>query len=144
MKTLTSFCRESHLPTALIRAVVRQLGGWNEDTRQALQDIARHGVDGGFIYYSDTTAFAKKHKAVILEVAEELAREVRDTGGAVDLIADFRCLRDGDITPSITDIARVVYSGKGPDSVVTEVYNALAWFAAEEVARAYSDLIAAQ
>lgn len=60
--TLKSLIANSSIPAPLIRAVVRQLGGWERFTEQA-PDITSHGINGGysgFIYYAETHAFAKR------------------------------------------------------------------------------------
>ena len=45
MKTLKSLVEKSHINEKLIRAVVRQIGGWESFTQSA-PDITNHGIDG--------------------------------------------------------------------------------------------------
>jgi len=135
MKTLTEFAESSRHPE-ITRAVVRQLGGWNEDTTSSMEDICRHGVGGGFggfIYYTDTCKFYRKHKQHILSLTEEMATELGED--MLTMIAHFGCLKDMDLTPS--DIGEALWSSKG--ECVDQIQNALAWFAAEEVANAYDN-----
>lgn len=137
MKTLKAFCDSSNVPAPLIRAVVRQIGGWDEFKDRA-SDVANHGADGGFsgfIYYADTVPFAKRNKASILEYAESMASDIGADGGALGLIAGFNCLSD--ITA--LDVASALY--KRNDDNAQQVFNALAWFAVEEVSRSYVDLL---
>ena len=129
----------------LARAVINQLGGWEGFTESA-PDIANHGIDGGFggfIYYTETVAFAEKHKVDILELARYWADELGE-GSAYDLIANFNCLRGSDITASMVD--RLIHTDKrtkltdDDENDRTQIFNALAWFAGEDVARVYNDL----
>ena len=112
----------------LINAVIRQIG-----ERDYLEDVARYGADGGFpgfTYFSDTLEFFGKHKASIIQLAEEEAEEFGVN--VLDMIKGFNCLNDDYDT---SEIARVLY-GKGKDDYYhTYIGNALAWFALEEVAR---------
>lgn len=135
MKTLKQFVESTHIDPSLVRAVVRQIGGWEEFKGHA-QDITNQGIDGGFsgfIYYNDTVKFTKKHKATILKYAAQMADDIGD-GSASQLISGFRCL---DL--SADEVAEVLYNPKSENK--TEVFNALAWFAGEEVAWAYVDAL---
>lgn len=134
---LSEFVKHTNIPAKLVRAVVRQLGGW-EEFSQVAQDVARHGAAAGwcgFTYYTDTVTFTKRNKREILELAKQCAEDLGESG-TIALIASFRCLRDWDFLQE--DIAKAIYTGKG--EAVQGVYNALAWYALEEVARAYDDL----
>lgn len=136
IKTLTAFIAASHLDSALIKAVVKQSGGWASFQEDA-QSIAQHGVDGGFhgwTYYSDTLAFYAKNQALVRNLAKSMADEFgQDT---IAMIAGFNCLRN-DSTHE--EIGETLYGKKAQHD--TTVANALAWFACEEVSRAYSDLL---
>ena len=115
----------------LKNAVIRQLGG-----KDSLEDIANHGIDGGFtgfIYYTDTVAFYKRQRKNILELAKAMASDFGQD--VVSMIAGFNCLTDDDETRE--SIARCLWGRVTDDD--TQVANALAWFAAEEVAREYVD-----
>ena len=72
--TLKNFIESTNIPAPLVRSVVRQLGGWNVDTWHNLKDISNHGIDGGFVYYKDTTAFFKRNRKNILEMAQDQAK----------------------------------------------------------------------
>lgn len=122
-----------NVPDTLARAVIRQLGGW-EAFQESAPDIARHGVDGGFsgfIYYSDTVAFTRRNLPAIRAAARSMAGEFDQ--GIGEFLAGFGCLKGY----SADECAEAFYSGKGDASQA--VYNALAWFAAEEVARSFDD-----
>lgn len=110
---------------SLTLAVIRQTG------RDNLPDIARHGADGGFAgftYYSDTVAFAKRCRTHIMA---RLAEDAPDLGydGVISMLGSFVCLKG----VSHDDIADGLYNPNSEHR--TTIYNALAWYAAEEIAR---------
>lgn len=129
---LNQFISKSHISEKLIRAVVRQSGGWDNFTEMA-EDITNHGVGGGFhgwIYYTDTVAFTTRNKAVIMAMAQELANGLGED--VLVMIGGFNCLKESSNT-----VAEALYNPRSENK--TQVFNALAWFAAEEVARSYVD-----
>lgn len=136
MATLKDFIAFSHLPSSLIRAVVRQLGGW-ESFQESAPDIARYGIDGGFhgfIYTSDTVAFFRKNRQSILLLA---ATQAEDFGlGILEMIAGFNCL---DKQYTIDEIGQTLYGT--PRQMDDIIANAMAWYAGEEVARSFKDFI---
>ena len=136
MKTLTQFINNSRLSESMIRAVVRQCGGWESFCEMA-SDVANHGAGGGFngfVYYSDTVTFAKRHKAVILEACKEIADDIGESG-AYSMIAGFNCLKDMELTGDT--VADAIHSSKHKDKM--QIMNALSLFALEEVSRSYAD-----
>lgn len=143
-KTISEFCTRSHLPAALIRAVIKQMGGW-QSFQESAADITNHGIAGGFsgfIYYTETVAFAKKHKAAILETLADLTRDIG--GDEYQLIAGFNCLSTRgkpDYTPG--QIASLIHAREPKNDEnhdYTQIFNALAWYAGEEVAHSFTDL----
>lgn len=141
MKTLTtlaSFIEASHLNPSLIRAVVRQLGGW-ESFCQSAPDIARHGIDGGFCGFTwnkDTETFAARNRELILELASGQAQEM-GCDSTFGMIRSFGCFK-GD-TLSDGDLMRALCRGKNPEDG-PNILNGLAWYAGEEVCRSYVDI----
>jgi hypothetical protein len=130
--SLVNLINSTNIPESLVRSVVRQMGGW-ESFKESAPDITRHGISGGFhgfIYYSDTIAFAKRNRKAILEMATEQADQFGQ--GLVEMIKGFRCLGGATETEIVEGLA-----GRGTD---TQVPNGLAWYAGEEVARAYCDM----
>ena len=126
--------KHCNAPDTIAHAVIRQLGGW-DSFKESAPDIARHGVDGGFsgfIYYRDTLAFTKRNLPALREMVQGMAREFGQ--GVGEFLANFGWLRG---SYNADECAQAFYSGKGDASQA--VYNALAWFAAEEVSRAYDD-----
>lgn len=133
--TLKSFCQESHLPESLIRATVKQAGGW-ESFQESAKDVTEHGADGGFhgfIYYTDTVPFARRNRESILQACREMAQDLGEPG-AYSLIAGFNCLK---MLPD--DVADAI--GNPRHAQNAEVLNALAWYALEEVSRSYCDAL---
>jgi hypothetical protein len=133
--SLSSFIEQaSNIPASLIRSTVKQAGGWQsfvEDAPNVCQGGANAGFSG-FINYGETVAFTKRNKAAILQYADAMASDIGETSAA-NMIAGFRC-----IDLSSTEVAEALYNRKSTNQ--TEVFNALAWFALEEVASAYCDL----
>jgi len=130
--SLANLVESTNIPESLVRAVVRQMGGW-ESFKESAPDITRHGISGGFhgfIYYTDTCPFAKRNRKAILE----MARQQADDFGAclVKMIKDFRCMKGATETE--------IVEGLAGNTDQTQVPNGLAWYAGEEVARAYCDM----
>jgi hypothetical protein len=118
----------------LINAVKRNLGG---DANEQLKDIAKHGIAGGFggfIYYRDTIKFFKNNRAEIIELVREMAQEFGQD--PIEFVASFNCLKPADFETR-EEIARALYGKLKADD--TQVPNALAWFAGEQVARYVTD-----
>lgn len=140
MRTLKQFCEQSHINAALIRAVVKQSGGWSEFKERA-NDITNHGVDAGvsgWIYYSETVPFWRKNRKLIIELANSVANDVSEQ--ALYTVQHFNCLcNHGEPIYSADEIGQALYRHHTDE--FTSVHNALAWFALEEVARSYVDLV---
>jgi hypothetical protein len=135
MKTLKSFVEETHLPERVVRGVVRQMGGW-ASFKESAEDVAAHGATAGwcgFTYYSDTVRFAKRHQCDLTAMANEMARDLGESSGFT-LIAGFNCLK----SYSADEVFDALMDPRS--DARTDVFNALAWFALEEVARSFSDL----
>lgn len=136
--TLKKLIASSSVPASLIRAVVRQMGGWETFTNYA-PDITRHGINGGFVgftYYSDTVPFASRNKDAISELASSQAQEC-GYDSTLTMIRSFGCFKGERLTDG--DLMRALCRGKNPEDG-PNILNGLAWYAAEEVARAYCDL----
>jgi hypothetical protein len=138
MKTATepsiaNLITSTNIPESLVRAVVSQMGGW-KSFKELAQDICHHGIDGGFhgfIYYSDTIRFTKRNRRAIIEMASEQARGFGM--GLVEMIKGFNCLKGATETE--------IVEGLAGNTDQTQVPNGLAWYAGEEVARAYCDMM---
>ena len=112
----------------LKRAVMRQFGD-SESFYESVADIANYGASGGvsgFIYYSDTVNFTKRNKNKIMQSLTELSNDIGES--VVSMLSHWQCLRG----MSQRDIMDGLYNPKSDNK--TTVYNALAWYALEEVA----------
>jgi hypothetical protein len=129
-KTLKNFIENSGINAKLIRAVIRQSGGWS-DFQDMATDIVNHGIAGGFsgwIYYSETCAFYAKNQGAIVALVEQWAND--SNLSPIDFVAGFHCF-----SADKPSVGKTLYGTKRQHD--TQVANALAWFAVEEVARAF-------
>ena len=144
MKTLIA---NASIPATLIRAVVKNMNGW-DSFKESAQDVVDHGAAcgfGNFIYYTDTVAFTSKNRKIIAEYAAEQSKEI-GYKDEIEMILSFNVIKKdsadllcGTITSS--DIAKALYGRLTDDDKKTTIYNVLAWYALEEVAHAYCDLL---
>jgi len=138
IESIKAFCEKSHINPQLIRAVVKQFGGW-ESFQESAPDVCRGGIDGGFhgfIYYNETEPFARRNREWIAALASEQAADIGV--GVIEMIKGFNCFRGE--KPSEAEIGSALYAGKDLPGGMN-VLNALAWYAGEEVCRSYCDLI---
>ena len=129
--SLANLIDSTNIPESLVRAVVRQMGGW-ESFKESAPDITRHGISGGyrgFLYYSETVPFAKRNRKAILEMARQQADDLGM--GLVEMVKGFNCLKGATETEIVEGLAGATDQ--------TQVPNGLAWYAGEEVSRAYCD-----
>lgn len=132
-RTIRSFCKFSSINPNLIRAVIRQSGGW-QSFQEMAQDIYNHGISGGFggwIYYTETCQFYAKNQSLIVELVEYQSDEF-EYQSAQEMVNSFRSL-----DATLSEIGYTLYGNKRQHD--TQVANTLAWFAAEEVARSFVD-----
>ena len=120
----------------LINAVEKQLQPDNkEEFLNILRDVVRGGADAGFhgfIYTNETVKFYLKNRKLIRAELAELADDTGD--GMFKIIQSFGCLTNKQTNKpdySEEEIAQTLF-GKPVDS---QIANALAWFALEEVAQ---------
>ena len=135
---MVKLVESTNIPESLVRAVVRQMGGWESFT-EAAPDICRGGIEGGFhgfIYNADTEPFARRNREAIAKLA---SAQSDDFGtGVIEMIRGFGCFRHG-TPPTDEEIGSALYAGRDIEGGMN-VLNALAWYAGEEVSRAYCDL----
>ena len=127
----------------LINAVIKQLGHSPEDLKDkggelvgTLEDVARQGIDSGFsgfIYTLDAVNFYRKNRALIVAELEELAADLGEN--PLEMVAGFNCLKSDKL--STLEVASALFALH--NERYDGIYNALAWFAAEEVARHITD-----
>lgn len=130
--TFTQWAADNRgIPETVARAVIRQCGGWRSFRESAL-DVVAHGAAGGvggFIYYSETVPFGRRLRDSLLAMLRSLADDLGESG-ELEVLAGFQCLN-----LSQSELARALYLPGSEDAA--QVFNALAWYALEEVARAY-------
>jgi len=106
-----------------------------EELMDTLQDVCTYGANNGFgsfIYYSDTCQFFLDNRRDIIDLVNELADDMGED--VISLVAGFGCLKTYCADREGKDeIGRAIYGTPADDD--TQVMNALAWFALEEVAR---------
>lgn len=131
--------KESELGFAkLARSVKTKLNVENyEELFTTFDEIRRYGADSGFtgfISYYDTCKFYKSFRYVI----QSLIDSDCDNLGTepIDLVKNFRCIKG---LFSADEIGRALYGRY--DEYLTEVYNALAWYALETVAYKFCDYV---
>ena len=134
--TISQLIESSNIPERLIKKTINQFGGWSE-FKDLAPDVINHGIGGGFhgfIYYSDTVDFFNKNKDDILKMAKDQAE---DFGMSMtEMVQGFNCMKGLDLT--IDEFAETFFTGEG--ELDTQIFNCLAWYAGEEVCRAYIDL----
>src|ERR1044072_3551993 len=73
----------------LINAVINRIG------MAAVKDVINNGIDGGFsgfIYYSDTHAFAMRYRKLIVKLLEEQAHQLGEE--VVHMVGGFGVFRN--------------------------------------------------
>jgi len=131
---ISTYKEKGNLDYRLINAVLDQLS-IGDDGGGTLEDIANHGIDGGFsgfVYYSETMQFYADNQELIRDQLKEDA-ESYGGGSAISLVMSFNCI-DGETTED--EVGETLYSLNHDQQVA----NCLAWYAAETVARDYVDI----
>ena len=95
-------------------------------------DINRHGIRGGyngFIWYSDTHAFAMRYRKLIVSLLEEYADDLGEE--VVSMVSNFGVFRHSPMdNEDRKELYKYIDGGRCEQSNIT---NLMAWFAAEEV-----------
>lgn len=114
----------------LINAVINQIG------LDSVEDVNSHGIDGGFngfIYYSDTHAFAMRYRKLIVRLLEEQAEDLGEE--VVEMVSNFGVFRRSPMdNEDRKDLYKYLGGGRPTQGPIT---NVMAWFAAEEVCRMF-------
>ena len=117
----------------LINAVAKQMGGVN-NFKESASDVCNYGASSGFsgfIYYTETEAFTKKHHTLIMHLLSEYADDMGVN--ALELLSGFNCFKN----MSDIEIFDGLMNPKSDDR--STVYNGLSWFALEEAARSFEN-----
>ena len=133
MKTKTQVLKDNEEFKPLINAVIKQLGGID-----SMSDIANYGIAGGFsgfIYNTETHAFAMKNRKQIVELLQEQADQIGEE--IIEMVSHFGVFRrDPMDNEDRKELYKYIGGGKCEQSTIT---NLMAWFAAEEVARMFEN-----
>ena len=131
MKTKKLVLEENKDYRALVNAVISRVG------LESVSDVNNHGTNGGyggFIYYSETHAFAMRYRRFIIPMLEDEAKQ-KGYANAVELVVSFDSMKIMD-SDDYKDLYRYLGGGRLEQCSVT---NALAWYAAETVCRWFED-----
>ena len=116
----------------LINAVVSRIG------KDSIMDVVNYGIDGGFsgfIYYSETHAFAMRYRKLIVKLLEDQADQLGEE--VVAMVSNFGVFRNSKMdNEDRKDLYKYLGGGKCEQSTIT---NLMAWFAAEEVCRMFDN-----
>lgn len=126
---LSAFAKQYRYPK-MYRAIKAQTGLEGEDFMNLLCEVSEHSAAAGFngfIYYSDTTAFYKKHKKEIQKMLSDSAEDFGES--VVQIVKSFERFKN-DPEYSALVLEREIF-GRTTD---TMVMNYLSWFALEQVA----------
>jgi hypothetical protein len=132
MKSKAQVLRERPEYKTLINAVVNNIG------LDSIEDVNAHGIDGGFsgfIYYSDTHAFAMRYRKLIVQMLEEQAADFGEEVTA--MVRGFGVFRNSAMdSDDLRDLYKYLGGGKPEQGTIT---NVMAWYAAEEVCRMFEN-----
>lgn len=116
----------------LINAVINRIGV------DSVEDVNNHGISGGFsgfIYYSDTHAFAMRYRKLIVKLLEDQASQLGEE--VVEMVSNLGVFRNSKMdSDDRKDLYKYLGGGKCEQSTIT---NLMAWFAAEEVCRMFEN-----
>ena len=132
MKTKKSVLRENSDYSVLINAVINRIG------LDSVEDVNRHGIDGGFggfIYYEETHKFAMRYRKLIKQLLYETAESLGEN--VLTLVKYFVVFRNNKMDrEEENDLFSYLGDGRPEQGRVT---NIMAWFAAEEVCRWFDE-----
>ena len=114
----------------LSQAVINYVG--EEEFLERAADVAIHGASGGafnsFIYYDDTLKFSLDNYDSIKQC---LRQHADDCGvNLIEVLSGFTCLNNTEAD----EVVEAFFSKDKNHEYYTQVFNALAWYAAELVA----------
>lgn len=139
-KTFKNFVSENEYLAKLAKSVYKQIGADDDEEFFSLMSDVSNSPYGaaagfnGFIYYTETSEFWRKNKAAIKESLKNLADDLGES--TIQLVSDFNCFKKSDDFTE-DDFGRALYGNFDED--LYYIYNALAWYALEEVASSASD-----
>ena len=134
LKNFKSYCGAE--VAALVNPVKIQTGYRLPDFWQEMENVSRspYGAAAGFtgfIYYTETVNFWRKHRAAIVALMNEQAEGMGEN--VLQMVNRFNGLTEY----SADEIGRALYGHYNPD--LNYIYNVFAWFALEQVAFYYGE-----
>jgi len=134
----------SYLPVKTVSNVIQALGyplTGSGDTFKELSaelvNCAEHGANmgiSGFIYYSETIPFFQKNRAGI---AISLALSAAEIGtDLISMVQEFGVFHNKD-KPTPSEVGKALWDKSKTYPELTDLYNVFAWYALEEVSRAW-------
>lgn len=133
MEMQTFIAKSGHADLAA--AVIEWSGGW-EEFQQIAEDVVNNGADRGFagwIYYSETSKFAKANRDGIRNLLRECANNLGQT--AIGLAMGFKYNDEF----SEDEIADTIY-GNANSEFSHYIENSLSWFALEQMAWSFVNI----
>lgn len=129
-KALSQVIKDNSDYKTLINAVINRIG------LDSVEDVVIHGINGGFsgfIYYSETHAFAMKYRKDIIRMLEDMADQLGED--VVSMVSHFGVFRNSPMdAEDKKDLYKYLGGGRPAQGAIT---NVMAWFAAEEVCRMF-------
>ena len=130
MLSKTQVIKDNPAYKTLINAVINRVG------LDSVRDINSHGIDGGFtgfIYHTETHAFAMRHRNDIIRLLEQQASDLGQD--VVEMVSHFGIFRNSKMdNEDRKELYRFLGGCPCEQSAIT---NVMAWFAAEEVCRMF-------
>ena len=134
----------SYFPKQTVKNVIEELGyplaGSYDGFRElsgVLVNCAEHGAKIGiigFIYYNETIPFFKKNRTAIISHIERTAEEFGTD--IFSMVQDFGVFRNSE-KPTPAEIGKALWDKSHTYPELTSLYNVFAWYALEEVSRAW-------
>ena len=136
--------RHSNFKERTINNIIRALGfplrgsgvTFSELSTQ-FENCAEYGANigiSGFIYYSDTLAFFRKHRCDIVSYMEQSAAEMGTD--IISMVQGFGVFRNSD-KPEVSEVGKALWDSSQYWPELSSLYNVFAWYALEEVSRTW-------
>jgi hypothetical protein len=114
-------------------------GSWDslKELSAQFENCAEHGADcgfSGFIYYNETIAFFKANRQDIVNHIETTAADLGTD--IISMVQNFGVFRHSE-TPTAGEIGKALWNSRKTWKDLTSLYNVFAWYALEEVSRAW-------
>jgi hypothetical protein len=136
--------RNSTFPERTVNNVIEALGcplhgsgGIFRELSAEFVYCTEYGADtgfSGFIYYTDTTAFFMNNRTAIASRIERAAAELGTD--IFSMVQGFGVFCNSD-KPSPSEIGKALWDSSQSYPEFVSLYNAFAWYALEEVSRAW-------